>query len=142
MLAVSAQAGEFKTHSWPSQFIKQEIATLKVTMDVGYWITIKKQGDVIKMQQVDTTKFSGCRNFTVENNFAATLTSSIAPVSPVVVGGKYKTDFGPGNNSVNIDPGSNTVQICAYLENADMKNQTPKNNVHVANVKIYVIPQA
>lgn len=141
MLAGAAQAGQFKTHTWPTQFIAQEIATIRVIMDVGYWITVKDQANrTIKMQQVDVTRYSGCRDFSVENNFPLTLTASIS--STGVVGGRYSTDFGPGVGSVDLDPGTNTVQICAYLRDADMRNQTPASNVHVANVKIWVVPRA
>lgn len=141
MLAVSVQAGEIKVHTWPTVFVKQEIATIPVVMDVGYWVVVKDQSSrKITLTQVDTRNFSGCTNITVENNFALTLTSSIGRDGPV--GGSFSTDFGPGVSSVDLDPGSNTVQVCAYLNNADMKNSNPKENVKVANVKIYVVPRA
>jgi hypothetical protein len=141
MLAVSAQAGEIKVHTWPTTFVPQEICTIPVVMDVGYWITVKNQSwNKITMTQVDTKNFSGCTNITVENNFALTLTSSIAKDGPV--GGDFSSDFGPGVSSVDLDPGSNTVKVCAYLSNADMKTSNPKENVKVANVKIYVVPRA
>jgi hypothetical protein len=141
MLAVSAQAGEFKTHTWPTAFVAQEITSIPVVMDVGYWIQVKDQQDnVITLTQIDTKSFSGCDEITVQNNFALTLTCSIAQDGPV--GGDYSCDFGPGVGSVDLDPGENVVKVCAYLSNADMKESNPQSNVKVANVKIWVVPRA
>jgi len=141
MLAVSAQAGEIKVHTWPTTFVAQEIATIPVVMDVGYWIVVKDQSkNKITLTQVDTKNFSGCTDIKVENNFALTLTCSIGRDGPV--GGNFSCDFGPGVGSVDLDPGANTVHVCAYLSNADMKNSNPKENVKVANVKIWVVPRA
>ena len=141
MLAVSAQAGEIKVHSWPTAWVKQELATIPVVMDVGYWVAVKNQGgNKITLTQIDTNKFSGCTNITVEANFAVTLTCSIEKTGPV--GGGFGCDFGPGVGSVDVDPGSTTVQVCAYLNGADMKNSNPEEKVEVARVKIWVKPQA
>ncbi len=141
MLAVSAQAGEIKVHTWPTKFVAQEIATIPVYMDVGYWIVVKDQSkNKITLTQVDTKNFSGCTDIKVENNFALTLTCTIGRDGPV--GGDFSCDFGPGVSSVDLDPGANTVKVCAYLGNADMKNSNPKENVKVANVKIWVVPRA
>ena len=43
LLAVAAQAGEIKYHEWPCAPIPQEITTIPVVMDVGYWVRIKDQ---------------------------------------------------------------------------------------------------
>jgi hypothetical protein len=141
MLAVSAQAGEIKVHHWPTTFVTQELATIPVVMDVGYWVAVKNQSwNKITLTQIDTNKFSGCTNITVEANFAVTLTCSIDKTGPV--GGHYSCDFGPGVTSVDIDPGQTSVQVCAYLSNAELKNSNPESNVEVARVKIWVKPQA
>jgi hypothetical protein len=144
MLAVSAQAGEIKTHTWPTGgFIPQEIATIPVHMDVGYWIVVKNQtSNKITMTQIDVNKFSGCTEIKVETNFALTMTGSIAKDGDV--GGTYTMDFGPGVGSVDLDPigSEQKVKVCAYLSNADMKKSNPKANVKVANVKLYVVPRA
>ena len=141
MLAVAGQAGEIKTHTWPTTFVAQEIATIPVVMDVGYWIVVKDQSsNKITMSQVDTKNFSGCKDIKVENNFALTLTCSISQDGPV--GGNFSCDFGPGVSSLDLDPSANTVKVCAYLSNADLKNSNPKSNVKVATVKISVGPRA
>jgi len=140
MLAVSAQAGEIKVHSWPTTFVAQELATIPVVMDVGYWVSVKNQSkNKITLTQIDTSNFSGCTTITVENNFAISLTCSIDRDGPV--GGYFVCDF-DGVGQVDLDPGSNAVKVCAYLYGADMKNSNPDENVTVAQVKIWVKPQA
>jgi len=141
MLAVSAQAGEIKIHTWPTTFVAQELTTIPVVMDVGYWVAVKDQWkNKITLTQVDTSSFSGCCEITVQNNFALTLTCSISRTGPV--GGFYSCDFGPGVGSVDLDPGESKVQVCAYLSRADLKASNPEENVEVAQVKIWVKPQA
>jgi type 1 fimbria pilin len=141
MLAVSAQAGEIKVHTWPTTFVPQEICTIPVVMDVGYWIVVKDQSkNKITLTQVDIKNFSGCTDIKVENNFALTLTCTIGRDGPV--DGKFSCDFGPGVSALDLDPGANTVKVCAYLTDADMKNSNPKENVKVANVKVWVVPRA
>lgn len=141
MLAVSAQAGEIKVHEWPTAWVAQELGVIPVTMNIGYWVALKSQNNnKIKMSQTDTNSFSGCTNVTVANNFALTLTSSIAQTGPV--NGNYGTNFGPGINSVDLSPGSNSVQVCASLTGADLKDAAPHEDVTVAQVTLYVKPQA
>ncbi|MGE5295308.1 MAG: hypothetical protein ACM3VT_10820, partial [Solirubrobacterales bacterium] len=43
LMAVVAQAGEIKFHEWPCAPVPQEITTIPVVMDIGFWIRIKDQ---------------------------------------------------------------------------------------------------
>ena len=52
-LPLAAHAGEIKIHQWPTQFIPQEVASINVVMDVGFWMEIINQYDIIKLQQVN-----------------------------------------------------------------------------------------
>ena len=74
LLAVSAQAGEIKSHEWPCAFVSLEITSIPVVMDVGYWVKIKDQ-DKLKIKLVqdeaDIHKFKGCVDMVVECNFNA-----------------------------------------------------------------------
>ena len=141
MLAVSAQAGEIKVHSWPTTFVAQELATIPVVMDVGYWVSVSNQSrNRITLEQIDTRNFSGCSTIRVENNFAITLTCSISRTGDVA--GNYQCNFGPGVDSLDLDAGRNDIQVCAYLYGADMKYSNPDENVSVAEVKLWVKPQA
>jgi len=140
MLAVTAQAGVVKIHTWPTTFVAQELATIPVKMDVGYWIEMKDQDKkVINLAQKTNTSYEGCTEITVENNFALTMTCTIAGNG--VVGGDFACDFGGGVKSANLEPGTNKVNVCAYLTKAAIKGTAPAKGVHVANVKLWVVPR-
>lgn len=143
VLAVAAQAGEIKYHEWPTTLVAQEIATIPVTMDVGYWVKIKDQGDLkIKLGQQSIHTYYGCTNMVVETNTCLTFSSSISKVTKdgsVVVPGDYSSSLSPAN----IDAPGGTISVCAKLENADLsKVAGGTKNVHVANVTIKVVPRA
>ena len=136
LLAMTAQAGEIKTYDWPCQFISQELTTIPVVMDVGYWVRIKDQNKLkIKLQQKDIHTYEGCTDMKVECNLNITLSSSISATGAV-----------PGNYSCSLDPADidspgGTVTVCAKLTNADL-SKTPggSKDVHVATVLIKVKP--
>jgi len=138
MLAVSAQAGEIKSHEWPCTFVSLEIASIPVIMDVGYWVKIKDQ-DKLKIKLVqdeaDIHKFKGCTDMKVETNFNAVLSCSVD-----------KTGAVPGDYSCSLDPSAvappgATVKVCVELKKADL-SKTPggSKDVQVATVKIKVKP--
>ncbi len=137
LLATTAQAGEIKIHDWPCEFIFQELSTIPVVMDVGYWVRIKDQNKLkIKLQQKDIHTYEGCTDMKVECNLNITLSCSISATGAV-----------PGNYSCNLDPADvdtpgGTVTVCAKLRNADL-SKTPggSKNVHVATVTIKVMPR-
>jgi hypothetical protein len=143
LLAISAQAGEIKFHEWPVAPIPQEIATIPVVMDVGYWVKIKDQDKLkIVLKQDDIHTYSGCVDATVETNTALTFSSSIAKVK------KDGTDVVPGDYSSTVSPADieapgGKLTICAKLTKADLsKVPGGTKNVHVASVTIKVIPRA
>ena len=139
LLAVSAQAGEIKVHCWPCTPVAQELATVQVTMDVGYWVKIHNQGDKIKLTQSSIHKYSGSRAYKVSTNSDITLSVSISPKGNV-----------PGDYSVGIDPANVAagasefpVTITVNLNNANLKNVVGgSKDVYVADVKIKVLPSA
>jgi hypothetical protein len=59
LVTMAAQAGELKYYSWPTGgFIPQEITTIPVKMDVGYWVRIKDQDKLeIKLQQISVHEY-------------------------------------------------------------------------------------
>jgi len=143
VLAVAAQAGEIKYHEWPTMLVPQEITTIPVTMDVGYWVRIKDQGDLkIKLGQQSIHTYYGCTNMVVETNTCLTFSSSISKVTKdgnAVVPGDYSSSLSPAD----IDAPGGTISVCAKLENADLsKVAGGTKNVHVANVTIKVVPRA
>jgi hypothetical protein len=138
LLAAGVQAGEIKTHDWPTTFVPLEITSIPVTMDIGYFVQIKDQDKlVIKLAQdeLDIHKFTGCTNMVIESNFNLELSASIT-----------KTGAIAGDYSVSLDPstakaGSTTVKVCATLTNANLVGQPAgTKDVQVATVKIKVKP--
>ncbi len=143
LMAVVAQAGEIKYHEWPTAPVPQEITTIPVVMDIGYWIRIKDQGDlIIKLKQQSIHTYYGCTNAVVETNACLTFSCSIASVvkdGSAVVPGTYSCSVDPAN----IDPPGGTLTICARLAEADLSRVAGgTKNVHVANVTLRVAPRA
>ncbi|MGE5297309.1 MAG: hypothetical protein ACM3VT_20995 [Solirubrobacterales bacterium] len=143
LLAVSANAGEIKYHQWPTMPVPQEVTTIPVTMDVGYWIRIKDQGALkIVLTQDSIHTYSGCTSMTVETNANVTFSASIAKVlkdGSAVVPGDYTASLSPAN----INPPGGTLSVCAKLTNADLsKVAGGSKGVHVANVTVKVVPRS
>ena len=140
LLAVAAQAGEIKIHDWPMtepEPIPQEVCTINVIMDIGYWIECVNQDDELKLTQKDIHEYEGCMNIEMKSNFAAVLSASIAATGAVP--GDYSvTKLAPDN----IPAGTTSVELCVKLANADLSIQAGgTDNVHVATVTISVVPQ-
>ena len=82
LMAVVAQAGEIKFHEWPCAPVPQEITTIPVVMDVGFWIRIKDQNLLkITLKQDAIHTYSGCTNAVVETNSCLTFSCSISRVN-------------------------------------------------------------
>jgi len=137
MLAVMAQAGEIKTHSWPTGgYVPLKITEIPVTMDVGYWVKIKDQDKLkIKLAQNSIHEYQGCDDMTVQCNFDVVLSCSISGNGNVP--GKYSCSL---SQTEIYSPGA-TVDVCATLKEADL-SATPggTNNIQVATVIINVVP--
>ncbi len=136
LLAATAPAGEIKLHVWPVGFIPQEVTTIPVVMDVGFWMEIVNQNTKIKLQQINIHTYEGCTDLQVRTNFNLTLSASIAPTGAI-----------PGQYSVSIDnpdidvPGG-IATVCARLTNANLAGKPGgSKNVQVATVTIKVVPR-
>jgi hypothetical protein len=136
LLAPFARAGEIKTHQWPTHFVPVEVASIPVVMDVGYWMQITNQGDIIKLHQVTVTRYEGCIDLKVKCNFPLFLSCSIAPTGAIT--GTYTCSI----QNAAISPPGGTTPLCATLTNANLAG-VPGGamNVHVATVTIRVQPQ-
>jgi hypothetical protein len=146
LLAVAAQAGEIKFHEWPCAPIPQEIATIPVVMDVGFWVKIKDQDKLkITLKQDDIHTYSGCTNANVETNTCLTFTCSISKVKKDnndVVPGDYSCSVNDAG-SANIDSPGGTLKVCAKIAKADLsKVPGGTKGVHVGNVTLKVVPRA
>jgi hypothetical protein len=136
LLAPFAGAGEVKVHQWPTQFVPLEVASFPVVMDVGFWMQITNQGDVIKLHQVTVTRYEGCIDLKVRTNFPLILSCSIAPTG--VVPGTYTASI----QNASMSPPSGTTPLCVTLTNANLTGVPGgTTNVHVATVTVRVQPQ-
>jgi hypothetical protein len=143
LLAVAAQAGEIKYHEWPCAPIPQEITTIPVVMDVGYWVRIKDQDKLkIVLKQDAIHDYSGCTTANVETNSCLKFSCSIAKVkkdNADVVPGDYSCSVSPAD----IDAPGGTLTVCAKIVKADLsKVPGGSKGVHVGNVTVKVIPRA
>jgi hypothetical protein len=137
LLAMTAQAGEIKIHEWPCKFIPQEVTTIPVVMDVGYWIKIKDQDKLkIVLQQKSIHEYEGCTDIKVETNVNITLSVSVTATGAVP--GGYSATVNPAD----IDSPGGTATVCVKLKDADL-SKTPggSKGVHVATVSVKVVPR-
>ncbi len=138
LAAVAAQAGEIKVHNWPVQYryVPQEVTTIGVVMDVGFWIEIINQDDVIKLEQVSIQKYEGCLDLQVKCNFNLTFTCEIVPTGTIP--GTYSCAF---LNS-DIDAPGGVTTLCARLEDANIGSVPGGSvDVHVASIVVSVVPR-
>jgi hypothetical protein len=140
MLAGVAGAGEIKLHVWPCAFIPQELMTIPVYMDIGFWIRVKDQTKYkIKLSQIDIHTYDGCVTIPVETNFNATLSSSIAKFTTdgKDIGGFLSSSVTPSS----ITPGTTQVTVCAHISGANIGNFAGgTKDLQVATVTIKVVP--
>lgn len=136
--AAAAPAGEIKTHYWPCDFVPQEIATIPVLMDIGYWIEIVNQDAFIKLKQVTINTYEGCTNLQVRCNADLTMGCSISPTGAVP--GMYTCSI---SGSANVNRPGGTVKVCAKLKDPNLASRPGGTvNVHVASITITVVPRA
>jgi hypothetical protein len=136
LLAATAPAGEIKLHTWPTQFIPQEVTTIPVVMDVGFWMQIVNQNTKIKLVQIDIHTYEGCTDLQVVTNFNLTLSCSITPTG--AISGQYSATI----DGADIDVPGGTATVCAKLKNADLSGKPGgTKNVQVATVTIKVVPR-
>jgi len=144
MLAMSAQAGEIKFHVWPCTYTAMPVCTLKVTMDVGYWISFKSQSKVIKLTQsaTDIHQYDGCYAYTFACNFPVILSASIAKY-PLPGGGTLGGTFSVDLSQAMWPAGTaNVVNVCAHVSGLDLSAISGgTKDIQVGTVTISVVPQ-
>jgi len=136
-LTAPAPAGEIKFHEWPVAFIPQEVTTIPVLMDVGFYILIRDQDQLkIRLKQTTIKDYDGCTDMVIVSNFDLTLSCSISST------GKVPGDYSCSVSPANIDSPGGTTTVCAKLTNANL-GLVPggTKDVHVANVTIKVVPR-
>jgi len=141
---------------WPGKIVKtynwQDVQTINVVMDVGYWIEIKYTGD-IKIAQDATLgdpffSYSGCiNNVQVKSNFAATIKGTVV-TSPEAMAlgigdGDGKAVWAAtinGASSYDVVGGLATVNICVTGVKVRIGLLPQADNYRIAILTISVIP--
>ncbi|HSW01495.1 MAG TPA: hypothetical protein VLI39_15095 [Sedimentisphaerales bacterium] len=136
LCAATARAGEIKWHLWPCAPIAQEIATIPVLMDIGYWIEIVNQDAVIKLRQITINNYEGCTDLRVRTNSQIRLSCSISPTGAVP--GTYSCYI----TGADINPPGGNANVCAKLTNANLAGRPGgTKDLKVAVVTVRVVPR-
>jgi hypothetical protein len=138
VLATVAQAGYIKTHDWPTTYVPQELTTIPVLVDVGYFVKVLDQSKKIKMYQQTSapTNFSGSVVIQVRTNFDLTLIAAITPKS------LHADGWGVTLNPENVNAGTTTdVTVTATATNLSIETIPANTEAEVATVKISVVPR-
>jgi len=139
VLATVAQAGYIKTHDWPTTYVPQELTSIPVIVDVGYYVKVMDQTKTIKMHQLTgaPTNFSGNTTIKVRTNFNLTLSCAINPKGNVTA-----SSWGCSLSPENVDAGTTTdVVVTATANGLAVENVPANTEVEVATVKISVVPR-
>ena len=143
-MALPAFAGQIKVHTpWPVAYVPQEITTIDVTLDVGFFIHIKDQKP-IKVHQ-DTSAgtsafetYKGCKTTDVITNFDALIYGEVKATSPA--GGNWSATF-DGEDETQVSSPSENIEICVMGAEVKIeKLQGGTKDVKVADLTILVLP--
>ena len=140
-IALPAVAGDLKVHKpWPTKYVPQEITTIDVVMEVGYYIHVKDQKSITVKQDTSASDpyktYKGCKTTDIVSNFPAKLSSSVKSAS--AAGGSWSASFTPDA----ITAGTTSVQICVKGSKVDIGSLTGQagKTVKVAVLHIMVVP--
>ena len=147
-IALPAVAGDTKVHKpWPTKTVYswQDITTIDVVLDVGYYIDIVNQDDIEVSQtsingQDPFFTYLGCSDSEVVSNFHAQMTGDVVATS--AAGGDWSVTFN-GLDVLEILPGSTNVTICVLGQNVMIEQLVDlggEDNVKVAELTIKVAP--
>ena len=78
--------------------------------------------------------YGGCVDLIIELNFRALLTLEITPAPGV--GGNWSGTLDPDI----IGPGEEEVELCVEVQNLDISNLSPGQNVQVATITLFATP--
>jgi hypothetical protein len=138
VLATVAQAGYIKTHDWPTTYVPQELMTIPVYVDVGYYVKVVDQNKEIKLSQKTGTArdFTGSVKIKIRTNFNLTLSCSITKTGSV--NGNFSCTLEPEN----LNAGTETeVTVVANVTDLEVEEVLAGTKTQVANVKINVVPR-
>jgi hypothetical protein len=144
-ITIPAVAGDIKVHSpWPTTYVPQEVTTIDVILDVGYYIHVKDQKAIKVSQDTSSsspyTTYTGCKTTAIISNFDASVSGKASSSS--AAGGSWSAKF-DGSSSVSIaaNPAGQDVQICVTGTKVALeKLEGGAKNVKVAELTIWVLP--
>jgi len=143
-IALPAVAGDLKVHKpWPTKYVPQEITTIDVVMEVGYYIHVKDQKSIKVTQDTSASDpyktYKGCKTTDIVSNFDAKVSGSVSKDS--AAGGDWSAKFN-GGGDVTIPAGTTNVEICVYGKKVDIGSLTGQagKEVKVATLHINVVP--
>jgi hypothetical protein len=141
-IALPAVAGDLKVHKpWPTKYVPQEITTIDVVMEVGYYIHVKDQKSIKVSQDTSASDpyktYKGCKTSDIVSNFNAKLSGTVNSES--AAGGDWKATFSPAS----IPAGTTNVQICVSGAKVDIGNLQGDagKEIKVATLHIMVVPE-
>jgi hypothetical protein len=157
-----AFAGTLKLDgTWPTTctYTPQTICTLDVTIDVGYYIVVENEDPIKLTQGIESnpsndasgaTTYSGSKDYTVNTNFVAKLSASIASTdTSIVADGDLSvsiTNSGSTANAGTSDPavvsiGGDTVTIAVTANNVHIENlDAGSSDQTIAQVTVSAVP--
>ena len=118
--------------------VPQEITTIPVVMDIGYWIEIVNQDAFIKLKQVTIHTYEGCTDLQVRTNteHSAELLDRVDrrhSAAPTRATSTARTSIAPGGHA----------NVCAKLTDANLAGRPGgTKDVKVAVVTIRVVPRS
>jgi len=145
MPVMAATTVDAKFHKpWTSRTVYsyQDVQTINVVMDVGYWIEIKYDGDIKVVQDASLGdpffSYSGCKEgIAVKTNFAATLKAKVESKS--AAGGNWSATI-MGASTYDVPKGTSTINVCVAGKEVAIQNLEQADNIRVALVTIQVVP--
>jgi hypothetical protein len=140
-IALPAVAGDLKVHKpWPTKYVPQEITTIDVVMEVGYYIHVKDQKSIKVSQDTSAADpyktYIGDKTTDIVSNFDAKLSGTVTKDS--AAGGDWSASFDPST----IAPGTTSVKITvkgAKVDIGNLKGDAGKE-IKVATLHIMVVP--
>jgi len=149
LLGLPALAGEQKYEGWVTHTVvtydPQYVDDFPVKMVIPWYIKIVNQKDwEITLDQVDCANlgrgsgdwpcFKGCKDLVIATNFDCTL---LCGVNKTYLAGNWGCSVSPQD----VDKPGGTTTVCVKLWKADLLGAQPGQNMHVADIDIYVKPR-
>ncbi len=134
-------AGSLKIHDpWPTTLVRQEVTTIDIQLDIGYFIHIYNQNPITVVQDTISTDpyhtYTGCKITAIETNFPAQLLIEVTGAS--AAGGMWSGIITPDV----VPAGVTSVYICVIGTNVAIEKLVgDSKGIKAAEATILVSPQ-